>query len=213
MKLSGTQLERLAERVFRTLKLSGHIEIDTAADERAEDRVQDTILTVLEDDSRTEDRLSREAERLVSQQTDVARQSTKSMTQLVEEVKARLAKSKRVLIDDGPERADSIAEKVVKSLWRIDCVDFFADDRKVQNCIARAIHRFRHEDDRLIEAVERVVGKKTTEEMYSPQWSVLFDRYFLEVKTRLADRQHAANEERSRSHHSSNEQDSVEVTD
>lgn len=192
MRLSGTQLERLAERVYLTLRESGHIEVDSSTDERAEDRVQDAILTVLEDDSRTEDRLSREAERLVGQQDQIARHSSKPLPQLVEEVKIRLAKSKRVLIDDGPERADAIAEKAVKALWKVECIDFFVNDRKLQNCIARAIYRFRHEDDRLLDAVERLVNKKTTAEPYSHEWSVLFDRYFQGVRTRLEEKQAAS---------------------
>ena len=185
MKLSTDQLERLAERVFKVLKASGHLEFDVIADERIEDRSLDTIMTVLEDDTRMEDRLSREAERLVQQQSHIAKASGKSVEELVDEVKSRLAKSKRVILGDGPERADSLAEKVAKAVWKIEGVDFFSDDQKVQNCIARAIYRFRVEDDRIVESVEKVVSLKSSEEPYTLAWCIAYDKYYQELKSRL----------------------------
>jgi hypothetical protein len=186
MKLSSEQLERLAERVFKVLKCSGHIELDYDTEERIEEKVIEQITNVLEDDSRTEDRLSREAERLVQQQSQIAKSSGKSYESLVDEVKIRLAKSKRVILGDDPERADSLAEKVVKAIWKIDSLDFFSDDMKVQNCIARAIHRFRLEDDRIIEAVEKIVNKKSGEEPYSHAWCIAYDKCYNEVRQRIA---------------------------
>ncbi|KAB8029112.1 DUF507 family protein [Fluviispira multicolorata] len=186
MKLSSEQLERLAERVFKVLKGSGHIELDYDTEERIEEKVIEQISNVLEDDSRTEDRLSREAERLVSAQSQIAKSSGKSFESLVEEVKVRLARSKRVILGDEPERADSLAEKVLKAIWKIDGIDFFSEDMKVQNCIARAIHRFRVEDDRIIEAVEKIVNKKSGEESYSHAWCIAFDRCYNEVRQRIA---------------------------
>jgi hypothetical protein len=186
MKLSTEQLERLSERVFRALKQSGHLAFDTLVDEKAEDRVLDVIMSMLQDDARMEDRLSREAENLVNHQSHIARASGRSSEELIAEVKARLAKSKRVTLGDGPERSDSLAERVVAALWKVDCVDFYSDDRKVQNCIARAIYRFRHEDDRIVDAVEKLVSKRTDEEPYGLNWCGVFDRTMLEVKAKLA---------------------------
>ncbi|BBH52083.1 MULTISPECIES: DUF507 family protein [Fluviispira] len=186
MKLSSEQLERLAERVFKVLKSSGHIELDYDTEERIEEKVIEQISNVLEDDSRTEDRLSREAERLVSAQSQIAKSSGKSFESLVEEVKVRLARSKRVILGDEPERADSLAEKVLKAIWKIDGIDFFSEDMKVQNCIARAIHRFRVEDDRIIEAVEKIVNKKSGEESYNHAWCIAFDKCYNEVRQRIA---------------------------
>ena len=186
MKLSTDQVEHLADRVFRVLKASGHVELDYSTDEKIEDKVQDTILGVLEDDAKTEDRLSREAERLVQQQSHIAKSSGKSIDELVTEVKARLAKAKRVMLGDGPDRADDIAEKVFKSIWKIDGLDFYSDDQKVQNCIARAIYRFRVEDDRIVDSVERLVSRKTEEEPYSPGWCLAYDKFFHEVKLKQA---------------------------
>ena len=57
MRLSTEQLERLTERVFKVLKSSGHVGFDYQADERVEERVLDAIMSVLEDDTKTEDRL------------------------------------------------------------------------------------------------------------------------------------------------------------
>lgn len=185
MKLSSEQLERLSERVYKVLKCSGYVEFDHDIDERVEDKVIDQIIDILEDDSRMEERLSREAERLVQGQNQIAKSSGKSFDQLIEEVKLRLAKSKRVILTDDPDRADSLAEKVVKAIWKIEGVDFFTEDFKIQNCIARAIHRFRVEDERLIEAVEKLVNKKTTEEPYSHKWCLMFDKYFQEVRQRI----------------------------
>lgn len=186
MRLSSEQLERLSERVFKVLKNSGHVEMDASVDERIEDKVTDQITNILEDDSRMEDRLSREAERLVQQQNHIAKSSGKSFENLVEEVKDRLAKSKRVILGDSPDRADALAEKIVKAIWKIDGVDFFSEDFKVQNCIARSIHRFRIEDDRIIEAVEKIVNKKSGEEPYSHHWCIAFDKYYLDVQARIA---------------------------
>ncbi|MBX9703793.1 MAG: DUF507 family protein [Silvanigrellaceae bacterium] len=186
MKLSSEQIERLSERVFRVLKCSGHVGFDYDTDERIEEKTVEQIINVLEDDSRMEDRLTREAERLVQQQSQIARSSGKTFEELAEEVKARLAKSKRVNLGDTPERADYLAEKILKTIWKLDGIDFFSEDFKVQNCIARAIHRFRIEDYKLIEAVEKIVNKKTTEEPYSHQWCLLFDRYQNEIKQRIA---------------------------
>jgi hypothetical protein len=174
MKLSTEQLERLSERIFKVLKTSGHISLDVEMDERIEERVVDTILSVLEEDSRTEDRLSREAERLVQQQSHIAKSSGKTMEELVDEVKNRL------------ERADTLAEKILRALWKLDGVDFFSEDFKIQNCMARAVYRFRMEDDKIIETVEKIVNKKTTDEPYSSAWCQLFDKYANEVKQRLA---------------------------
>jgi hypothetical protein len=185
MKLSSEQLTRLSERIYKVLKCSGYVEFDHNLDERVEDKVIDQIIDTLEDDSRMEDRLSREAERLVQSQNQIAKSSGKSFESLVEEVKLRLAKSKRVILTNDPERADSLAEKVVKAIWKLEGVDFFAEDFKVQNCIARAIYRFRMEDERLVEAVEKLVNKKTTEEPYSHKWCLLFDKYFQEVRQRI----------------------------
>jgi hypothetical protein len=185
MKLSSHQLERLADRVFRVLKLSGYLELDPSVDERVEERALDCILGVLEDDARTEDRLSREAERLVEQQKQIVSQSERPREELIQEVKARLARSKRVLLDDGPDRADAIAEKVLRALWRVDGVDFFAEDVKVRNCIGKAIYRFRLEDDRIVDAVERLVSRKTQDEAYSPKWCQVFDRYIGEARDRI----------------------------
>lgn len=185
MKLSSEQITRLSERVFKVLKCSGYAEFDVAADERVEDKVMDQIADILEDDSRMEDRLSREAERLVQSQNQIAKSSGKSFENLVEEVKIRLAKSKRVVLDNDADRADDLAEKIVKSIWKIEGVDFFVEDFKVQNCIARAIHRFRLEDERLLEAVEKLVKKKSDEEPYSHKWCLLFDKYFQEVRQRI----------------------------
>lgn len=187
MRLSTEQLERLSERVFKVLKASGHVGFDYTADERVEERVLDGIMSVLEDDTKTEDRLSREAERLVQQQQHIAKNSGKSLEELVQEVKERLAKAKRVTLGDGPERSDLLAEKVFRSIWKVDGIDFFADDQKVINCIARAIHRFRHDDDRLIDAVEKIVGRRATEaEAYSPAWCLAYDKTFTEVRAKLA---------------------------
>lgn len=191
MKLSSEQLERLSERVFNVIKNSGHIELDASIDERVEDKVIDLINNILEDDSRTEDRLSREAERLVQQQNQIAKSSGKSFENLVEEVKTRLAKSKRVILGDVPERADDLAEKMTKALWKVDGVDFFSEDYKVQNCLARAIHRFRIEDDRIIEAVEKIVNKKSGEEPYTHAWCLAFDKCYLEVRQRIASQKSA----------------------
>ncbi len=186
MKLSSNQLERVAERVFLVLNASGYIQVDTSVDERAEERVRDAIFNSLEDDSRAEDRLAREAERLVDQQREIASLSSRPREELVEEVKARLAKAKRVSLDDGPERADLIAEKMFRSLWRLDSLEFFAEDSKVQNCLARAIYRFRVEDDRIVDAIFRLVARKSTDEPYTPKWCQSYDRYFAEARTRLA---------------------------
>lgn len=185
MKLSSDQIERLAERVFKVLKASGHVGFDYTADERVEDRVLETIISSLEDDARTEDRLSREAERLVQQQQDIAKASGKTYEELVDEVKMRLAKSKRVLLGDGPEKSDALGEKVYKAIWKVEGIDFFADDHKVENCLARAIHRFRLEDDRVVESIERLLSRKIEDEAFSPKWCVAFDRYLSEVKARL----------------------------
>jgi hypothetical protein len=188
MRLSTEQLERLSERVFKVLKGSGHVGFDYQADERVEERVLDGIMSVLEDDTKTEDRLSREAERLVQQQQHIAKASGKSLEDLVTEVKDRLAKAKRVTLGDGPERSDLLAEKVFRSIWKVDGIDFFAEDQKVTNCIARAIHRFRHDDDRLLDAVEKIVTRRAGEEMeaYSPSWCIAYDKTFAEVKVKLA---------------------------
>lgn len=191
MKLSSEQLERLSERVFNVIKNSGHIELDASLDERVEDKVVDLINNILEDDSRTEDRLSREAERLVQQQNQIAKSSGKSFENLVEEVKTRLAKSKRVILGDVPERADALAEKMAKAMWKVDGVDFFSEDYKVQNCIARAVHRFRIEDDRIIEAVEKIVNKKSGEAPYTHAWCLAFDKCYLEVRQRIASQKSA----------------------
>lgn len=184
MKLSTDQLERLAERVYKVLCSSGHVAFDLKSDEKIHERVLDTIASVLEDDARQEDRLSREAERLVQSQSHIAKASGKPVDELVEEVKLRLAKSKRVLLGDGPERADEIAEKVFKALWRIEGIDFFSEDYKVRNCIARAIYRFRVEDDRIVESVERLLTRKVKDEPYSPTWCQAYDKYFNEIKSR-----------------------------
>ncbi len=185
MKLSSNQLERIADRILRVLKLSGYVELDASIDERVDERVVDAILNVLEDDSRTEDRLSREAERLVDQQKDVVSKSDRPREELVQEVKARLAKSKRVMLDEGPERADLIAEKMLKALWRVEALEFFGEDRKIQNCLAHAIYRFRMEDDRIVDAIERLVSRKVQEEAYSPKWCQMYDRYFAEARLRM----------------------------
>ncbi len=190
MKLSSEQLERLAERVFLVIKGSGHIELDYS-DEKIEEKVLELITQMLEDDSRMEDRLAREAERLVQQQNQIAKSSGKSYESLVDEVKARLAKSKRIVLGDSPERSDALAEKIMKSLWKMDGIDFFSEDFKVQNCIARAIHRFRVEDDRIIDAVEKVTNKKTSEEPYSSAWCLAFDRFHQEVRQRIQNQKNA----------------------
>lgn len=184
MRLSSEQLERLGERILKVVRVSGHVEFDYA-DEKIEEKALEQIVNLLEDDARMEDRLSREAERLVQQQNQIAKSSGKSFEHLVEEVKLRLAKSKRVVLGDSPERADSLAEKIVKGLWKLDGVDFFSEDYKVQNCIARAIHRFRVEDDRIIDAVERIANKKSGEEPYSHNWCLAFDKYYGEVRHRI----------------------------
>ncbi len=186
MKLSSEQLERLAERVFKVLKVSGYVELDYQTEDRIEEKVIEQMINVLEDDSRTEDRLSREAERLVQQQSQIAKSSGKSYENLVEEVKSRLAKSKRVILGDTPERSDSLAEKILKAIWKIEAIDFFSEDLKIRNCIARAIHRFRIEDDRIIEAVEKIVNKKSGQEPYTHAWCVAFDRCYSEVRQRIA---------------------------
>ena len=186
MRLSSEQLDRLGERIFKVLKGSGHVGLDTETDERAEERVLDAIVSVLEDDARTEDRLSREAERLVQQQQHIAKASGKSLEDLVDEVKSRLAKAKRVTLGDGPDRSDMLAENVFKVIWKVEGIDFFSEDRKVTNCIARAIHRFRHDDDRLIDAVEKVVTKRNPEaEPYSAGWCLSYDKTFAEVRLKL----------------------------
>lgn len=186
MRLSTEQLERLSERVFRVLKASGHVGFDYSADERAEEKVLDTIMNVLEDDAKTEDRLSREAERLVQQQSHIAKASGRSLEDLVDEVKSRLAKSKRVTLGDGPDRADMLAEKVFKAVWKVEGIDFFSEDNKCTNCIARAINRFRMEDDRIVDAVEKVLSRKTTEEPYTAPWCLAYDKYFSELKQKMA---------------------------
>ena len=143
-------------------------------------------MNVLEDDSKTEDRLSREAERLVQQQSHIAKASGKSVEELVNEVKSRLAKSKRVTLGDGPDRADTLAEKVFKAVWKVEGIDFFSEDQKVQNCIARAIHRFRIDDDRVIDAVEKLVSRKVTDEPYTAHWCIAYDKYLNEVRAKIA---------------------------
>ena len=188
MKLSTEQLERLAERVYAVLKHSGHVEIEPEAEEKALSQIN----FILEDDSRAEDRLSREAERLVQQQNEIAKSSSKPFESLVHEVKIRLAKSKQLVLSDDPEKADTLAEKIMKTLWKMDGVDFFSEDRKVQNCIARAIHRFRQEDDHILDAVAKIATKKSGAEPYSQAWCQAFDKYYNEVLQRIA-RQKAEN--------------------
>lgn len=186
MRLSTEQLERLSERVFKVLKASGHVGFDYTADENVETRVFDAIMDVLEEDAKTEDRLSREAERLVQQQSHIAKASGKSLDDLVDEVKSRLAKAKRVTLGDGPDRADTLAEKVFKAIWSVEGIDFFSEDAKVRNCIARSIHRFRHDDERIIEEVEKWADRKTSEERYTASWCLAFDRYLTQVKQKIA---------------------------
>ena len=186
MRLSSEQLERLSERIFSVLKASGYVDFLYDEEPDLDERVVLEILKVLEDDSRMEDRLSREAERLVQQQGSIARSSTKSVEQLVEEVKLRLAKSKKVIIDDGPERADTVAELIFKKLWTIDALDFFEADRKVINSIAHAVYRFRNEDDRILDAVETLVNKKLPDATpYSKEWCIAFERYHSQVLKKI----------------------------
>ena len=184
MRLSTDQLERLAERVFKVLSASGHAAFDLQLDERIGEKTVSTIMEVLEDDTRTEDRLSREAERLVQQQQQIAKTSGKSLDDLTNEVKTRLARSKRLTLGDGPERADDLAEKIYKSLWRMEGIDFYSEETKVRNCIARAIHRFRVDDDRVVEAVERILSRKLSEPPYSAAWCLAYDRTFQEVRAK-----------------------------
>ena len=185
MRLSTEQLERLSERVFQVLKASGHVAFDYEADEKVEERVVEGIISALEDDAKLEERLSRDAERLVTQQQQIARASGKPMDQLISEVMERLAKSKKIVLGDGPERADNLAAKIFKVIWNIEGIDFFSDDRKVQNCIAHALFRFRHEDERIIDAVENLVNHKVSEPPFSPQWCLQFDRFMAELKQKL----------------------------
>jgi hypothetical protein len=185
MRLSTEQLERLAERIFKVLKASEHVGFDYTADERVEERVLDAIITTLEDDAKMEDRLSREAERLVNMQSHIAKASGRSMEDLVDEVKSRLARSKKVVLGDGPDRADTLAEKIYRNVWKVEGIDFFSDDRKVQSCIGRSIFRFRHEDDRLIEALEKLTTRKCEAEAYTQLWCQSFDRHLSELKSKL----------------------------
>jgi hypothetical protein len=187
MRLSTEQLERLAERIFKVLKLSEHVSFDYSVDERVEDRVVEAIMTTLEDDAKMEDRLSREAERLVNMQGQIARSSGRSMDELVDEVKARLARSKKVVLGDGPDRADTLAEKVYRNIWKVEGIDFFSDDRKIFSCLGKSIFRFRHEDDRLIEALEKLTSRKTEAEPYSQAWCQIYDRHMSELKTKLGE--------------------------
>lgn len=191
MKLSSEQLERLAERIFKVLKQSEHVGFDFTVDERVEDRVIDAIASTLEDDTKMEDRLSREAERLVNQQSHIAKASGRSLDDLVEEVKNRLARSKRVVLGDGPDRADTVGEKVFKNIWKIEGIDFFSEDQKVQNCIARSIYRFRLEDDRFIEALEKLASKKTDAEPYSAAWCAVYDKHLNELRNKLSETKQA----------------------
>jgi hypothetical protein len=187
MKLSSEQLERLAERVFQVLRASGHMGFDSDAEaDASSERCVEAIHGVFEDDSRMEDRLSREAERLVQQQHQVAKGSSKSLDELVTEVKTRLARSKRVELGDGPERADSLAEKVLKGIWRVEGIDFFSEDNKIQNCIARAIYRFRMDDERVLDAVEKITSKRTEAASYSHDWCLMFDKCLSEVRGKIA---------------------------
>lgn len=187
IKLSTEQLERLAGRVFQVLKQSEYVSFDYQTDDRVEDKVMNVILDVLVADSNMEDRLVREAERLVQQQNQIARSSGKSFDDLVEEVKARLAKSKHMVLDDTSERSDALAEKMTNALWKIESVDFFVDNFKVQNCIARAIYRFRMNDDLILEAVEKITSKKSPHaEPYSHEWCVAFDKNYHELLDRIA---------------------------
>jgi hypothetical protein len=187
MKLSSEQLERLAERVFQVLQSSGHMGFDNDVDVVAvSEKCVQVIHGVFEDDSKMEDRLSREAERLVQQQHQVAKESSKPLDELVSEVKVRLARSKKVDLGDGPERADSLAEKVLRGVWRVDGIDFFSEDHKIRNCIARAIYRFRMEDERVLDAVEKITQKRTTAAKYSHEWCIMFDKCFNEVKSKIA---------------------------
>jgi len=187
MRLSTEQLERLSERVFKVLKASEYAGFDYTTDERVEERVLDAIMSVLEDDTKTEDRLAREAERLVQQQQHIAKASGKSVEDLVQEVKERLAKAKRVTLGDGPDRSDLLAEKVFRNVWKVEGIDFFAEDQRVTNCIARAIHRFRHDDDRLIDAVEKITTRRAGEvEPYTPAWCSLYDKALSEARVKIA---------------------------
>ncbi len=181
MKLSSEQIERLSDRVFQVLRISGYVDFDKNIDDRIEEKTLDVINDVLDEDSRTEDKLSREAERLVQSQSQIAKSSGKTFEALVEEVKIRLAKSKSFILGDVPERSDVLAEKIFKQLWKLDALDFFAEDFKVTNCMARAIHRFRIEDDRILEAVEKLASKKIDDEPYSHSWCMVFDKQYAEV--------------------------------
>jgi hypothetical protein len=187
IKLSTEQLERLSGRVFQVLKQSGYVSFDYQTDERVEEKVMNVILDVLVADSNMEDRLVREAERLVQQQNQIAKASGKSFDDLVDEVKTRLAKSKHMILDDTSERSDALAEKMTNALWKIDSVDFFVDNFKVQNCIARAIHRFRLNDDLILEAVEKITSKKSPDiEPYTHEWCISFDKNYNELLDRIA---------------------------
>ena len=185
MRLSTEQLERLAERIFKVLKMSDHVAFDYTVDERVEERVIDAIVTTLEDDAKMEDRLSREAERLVNMQSHIAKSSGRSLDDLVEEVKNRLARSKRVVLGDGPDRADTLAEKVFRNIWKIEGIDFFSEDRKIQNCIAHSVFRFRQEDDRLLEALEKLTSKKSDSEAFSASWCQAYDKNLVELRSKL----------------------------
>lgn len=187
IKLSIEQLERLAGRVFQVLKHADYVSFDYKTDDRVEDKVMNVILDVLVADSNMEDRLIREAERLVQQQNQIAKASGKSFDDLVEEVKSRLAKSKNVILDDTSDRSDALAEKITNALWKIDSVDFFVDNFKVQNCIARAIHRFRINDDLILEAVEKMTSKRCPDvEPYTHEWCIAFDKNYHELLDRIA---------------------------
>ncbi len=184
MRLSTEQLERLSERVTKVLLASGHAALDTPEDGATEARLVEVVMNVLEDDAKTEDRLSREAERLVSQARQLPRAS--GMADLVNEVKLRLAKAKRITLGDGPERADDLAEKVFRAIWQLDGIDFFSDDRRVRNCIGHAIYRFRMEDEKIVEAVEKLATKRAKEDPYTAAWCAVYDKVLGEVRQKLA---------------------------
>lgn len=181
MNISFDQIPRLAEQIFSVLLSEESI----CVDEGENDIVINLIMNVIHQDLALEARVEREAMRMLEANKGVAAQSDATEADLLNDIKKNIARNKDYVLTNGKDRAESQTNKILKAMWKLEVLDFFADDNTLRKSIFSSIQNFIAREHGVLEDVKSILAKQHANlKPYTDEWNLLFDKYLSEKKLR-----------------------------
>ncbi len=180
MNITFSQIPRLGEKIYKDLLKAEYIVVE----ENADDVVVNLIMNILHQDLKLEERITREAKKMLEAQRRLADESDETDAQLLQDIKNNIARNREVVITSGKERAEVQTNKIIKALWKVDELDFYVDDKTLRKSIFGSIQLFIAEEDGILAQAHAFIKKHYANlEPYSDEWYVMFDKALMELRS------------------------------